>query len=114
MRNVTATDQSVRYLCSSDLPWTDIFVHLKLSYPKFARQLFGSAVDRKHLVIFNPKNPDYLIYLKIDLSIDDPKNSERFQIFAVSREGIRDPVEYDQINDTINTILHYLWNLKQD
>jgi hypothetical protein len=89
--------------------------YLEQSMTKHARTLQGSDNSVLHLVLFNPINQDYLLYLRLDFegkALDVEMNVGHFEIFAVSRDGVRDSIEYDHINDIINSILYFVWTDK--
>lgn len=104
--NVCTMDTSLNELFNSNLPWHSILIYLVQAHQKFARYLNGPDDRAQHLILFNPSNEDYLLYLRLRTA----GNSTKFEMFAISREGIRDPVEYVHINDTVNSILFWIWN----
>ncbi|KAJ3275156.1 hypothetical protein HDV01_001295 [Terramyces sp. JEL0728] len=104
--NVCSMDSTLNELFNSNLPWQSILIYLVQAHQKFARYLNGPDDRAQHLILFNPANEDYLLYLRLRTA----ENTTRFEMFAISREGIRDPVEYVHINDTVNSILFWIWN----
>ncbi|KNC96331.1 uncharacterized protein SPPG_08234 [Spizellomyces punctatus DAOM BR117] len=166
---------------SQAVPWLRLLDYLKSYYSYTARDLVDdSATGRRHLVLFNPHNGDYLLHFvlspvrsdvspvsptseadvtsrhvgalnllplaaPIPLSLaggsvvgtDEPQTplsgssteasmganmSEALnrnpldsrdmvcEVSAVSREGVADEVEYQHINDVVNTISFWLWS----
>lgn len=116
MRDITLIDPSLKSLFESKFPWSRIMVYLEQSMAKHARTLQGSDNSVLHLVLFNPINQDYLLYLRLTFEVESPldvdTNVGYFEIFSVSRDGVRDSIEYDHINDVINSILFFLWTDK--
>jgi hypothetical protein len=108
LRDVAQLDSSLESFLQSKLPWSQILTYLLQTHQKFARILHNHIDTITDLVLFNPNDSDYLVYLK--WTIDPEDQRESVQMFTASRAGIRDSLEYDHVNDIINSILYYLWS----
>jgi hypothetical protein len=108
LRDVSRLDASLESLLQSKLPWSQILTYLLQSHQKFARVLHNHQDTITDLVLFNPSDSDFLLFLK--WSIDVENQQESLRIFMASRAGVRDSVEYDHVNDIVNSILYYLWS----
>lgn len=145
-RDVITIDPSLSNLFScSDVAWDQVMDHLKNIFNSTCRELCDViAVDtngkskkqrRRHLMIFNAENHDYLIHMivcdfpavgglsgfcrnnvlaaasvvenKENVSSASPKNMS-VEIRAVSREGVSDEVEYSHINNVIQHVMMFI------
>jgi hypothetical protein len=110
MHDIAKFDSFIKEFLEADLPWSRIMIHLKQTRPN-ARVLQSFDNSIMHLVLFNPIDHDYCLYLKLTLAESGGQNSQHlFEIFAVNRGGARNSIEFDHINDVMNSILYYLWN----
>ncbi|KAJ3100643.1 hypothetical protein HDU97_002036 [Phlyctochytrium planicorne] len=66
-RSVVAIDQDlVPFFTGHPLPWLQIFAFLKRRFTELTRELSDYPVSGvRHLLIFNPKNSDYLLHLSV-------------------------------------------------
>lgn len=150
-RPVTAIDPQLSQLVNdASVGWYDALDFLKDQFREHSRELYdGSDTSgftvttsatksniRRHLVIFNPENNDYLLHFTLTLDsepelpfghvesnepdslhnkilagITDPIWTRlTLQIFAVSREGFSNECEYQHIDQIIQTLCCWLWN----
>jgi AraC-like DNA-binding protein len=105
MRDVGLIDHSLNTMFSKTLPWSSIMNYLLQTHCKHARRLKENENQITDLILFNQLNTDYLLYLKLTKK----EGSDTFQMFSVGRAGVRDAIEYEHINNTINSILYFLW-----
>lgn len=109
MRDITSQEGPLQFLLSSRLPWKEIFAYLTILFKKQVRLLNNSADQSKmDLIMFNPKNQAFLLYFRLQTLPDDVNHV--LDVFAVSREGLRDPIEYQHLSEVIEAILHWLWH----
>jgi hypothetical protein len=111
LRDLKEVEPSINFLLQLPLPWPEIMDYLRKANLKMARLLKTKEPNDKHIILLNPKNQDYLLYLCLKRTSAD---TCKIDFYSASREGIREPVEYEHINDIINTILHYIWKSALD
>ncbi|KAJ3215399.1 HEAT repeat-containing protein 1 [Dinochytrium kinnereticum] len=86
-RSVLAIDpQLIPFFTSQALPWVDILRFLKVRFSENARELMDHPIQGvHHLLLFNPKNSDYLLHLSTwvagesgvpDISLDNSSRRE--------------------------------------
>lgn len=109
MRDISSQEGPLQFMLSCRLPWKDIFAYLATLFKKQVRLLNNSADEsRTHLIIFNPKNHAFFLYFRLHLLPDGLNHV--LKVFAVSREGLRDPIEYYHLSEVVEAILHWLWH----
>ena len=114
-RSLLAIDPDLSNLLGpSCFDWDAILNHLADLFPSTSRFLQDGSTKR-HLVIFNPQNSDYMIHFTAEdwQGHGSQENGDlklKFQVNAttVSREGVSDPSEWEQIDQIVNAILLWL------
>ncbi|KAJ3284146.1 hypothetical protein HDU76_008344, partial [Blyttiomyces sp. JEL0837] len=62
-RSVLAIDPSLSdLLCNPDIPWPEVLIFLRDQSPNFTREFFDHESRTSHMIMFNQRNPDYLLH----------------------------------------------------
>ena len=101
-------------LNDTSIPWNEVVDYCVEQNQDLSRELYDSTDGqstmkvtelKRHVVIFNPENSDYLIHFMVS----GIGSGASCKISAVSREGIPDPIENKHIDYIIQTISTLLW-----